>query len=99
MMDQGVTQEGVLRRGPQEDGITEVVEIVAERAQQHLDAARFRAKFLTKEQKVMLLPSVNCDHYLEALAKAECNLWDKSLHKRNAQLPLSLAWHKFRGTY
>ena len=73
------------------------------------------ARYLGPEQKLLLLPCVACDHYLDQLSKVECNLWDKSLHTRypsvanfsnclllsfrNSRLPLSLAWHKFRGTY
>jgi len=99
MMDLGVTQEGVLRRGPLEEGVRDVVEVIAERAQQHLESVRFRAKYLKPEHKMLLLPAVACDHYLAKLAKLECNVWDKDLHTRNSALPLSLAWHRIRGTY
>ena len=129
LAEMGASQEGVLRRGPLEEGLRDVVEVVASRAQQHLEAARMRSKFLEKEHKLLLLPCLACDHYLEALSKVDCNLWDKSLHTRsptsatlalhltnipliillvlflltatprNSQLPLSLAWHKFRATY
>jgi len=99
MMEQGVREEGVLRRGPLEDGIRDVVEVVASRAQHHLEAARFRSKFLAAEHKLLLLPCVAADHYLDQLSKVECNLWDKSLHTRNSKLPMALAWHKLKGTY
>jgi len=99
MIEQGVREEGILRRGPLEEGIRDVVEVVASRAQQHLEAARFRSKFLSRDHKLLLLPCVAADHYLDQLSKADCNLWDKSLHTRNSKLPLALAWHKFRGTY
>jgi len=99
MMEQGVREEGVLRRGPLEDGIRDVVEVVASRAQHHLEAARLRSKFLAAEHKLLLLPCVAADHYLDQLSKVECNLWDKSLHTRNSKLPMALAWHKLKRTY
>jgi len=99
LVEQGVREEGVLRRGPLEEGVRDVVEVVAGRAQGHLEAARLRGKFLGREQRAILLPAVAADHYLAALAGAGCNLWDKALHVRNSKLPLSLAWYKLKSTY
>ena len=79
--------------------ITEVIEIIAARAEEHLMNARFRAKHLTGEEAMVMLPCVSADHYLTRLSKAGCNVWDKSLHSRNSWLPGSLYWHKFKRTY
>ena len=44
LQQQGVSQEGLLRRGPLEEGVRDVVEILAERAQRHLEASRLRSR-------------------------------------------------------
>ena len=79
-------------RGQGEDeGVCRVVEMLASRAQQHLDSCRFRAKYLEPEQKLVLLPAVAADHYLAGLAKAGCNPWSGKLQVRNSRLAGSLA--------
>ena len=57
----------------------DVVEIIAGRAQQHLESCRFRMKYLETDQKLLLLPAVAVDSYLDKLSKAKCNVWDKSI--------------------
>ena len=51
---------------------------------------RFRLKYRNTEHKVLLLPAVVMDSYLERLSTAKCNVWAKELHSRNSQLPMTL---------
>ena len=102
LLERDVSTERVLRAGGGDhldQEIREVVELLAGRAEQHLQNCRFRAKYLTREEKLLLLPAVGTDHYLTSLSKVQCNPWHKSLHQRNSWLPLSLYWHKFRQSY
>ena len=99
LSEQGLTAEQLLRSGGEGEGVRRVVELLAARAQQHLDSCRFRAKYLSREQKLVLLPAVAADHYLAKLAKAECNPWDQEVMKRNSWLAASLSYHKYKQTY
>eukprot|EP00092_Neocalanus_flemingeri_P007218 GFUD01007797.1.p2 GENE.GFUD01007797.1~~GFUD01007797.1.p2 ORF type:complete len:311 (+),score=90.06 GFUD01007797.1:1561-2493(+) len=99
LLEQEVSSEKVIRGGGEEQAVRDVVEVIAGRAQQHLDSCRFRMKYMEKDHKLVLLPAVAVDAYLDRLSKAQCNLWDKSLHSRNSWLPMSLYWHKFKQTY
>jgi len=99
LLEQEVTSEKVIRGGEDEQAVMDVVEVIAGRAQQHLESCRFRTKYLEKDQKLLLLPAVLVDSYLDNLSKAKCNVWDSSLHSRNSWLPMSLYWHKFKRTY
>jgi len=99
LLEQGVSAERVIRGGEEEESINRVVEIIASRAQQHLESCRFRMKYLDTEHKLLLLPAVVMDSYLERLSKAKCNVWAKELHARNSQLPMTLYWHKIKKSY
>jgi len=79
--------------------ITDILELIASRAEQHLENCRFRSKYLSAEEKLLLLPAVAVDQYLTKLSKVKCNVWDKSLHTRNSWLPMSLYWNKLRKKY
>lgn len=99
LLEQEVSSEKVIRGGEEEEGVKDVVEIIAGRAQQHLESCRFRMKYLETDHKLLLLPAVAVDAYLDKLSKAKCNVWDKTLHSRNSLLPMSLYWNKFKKTY
>ena len=99
LLEQGVSAERVIRGGEEDESINRVVEIIASRAQQHLESCRFRMKYLNTEHKLLLLPAVVMDSYLERLSKAKCNVWAKELNSRNSQLPMTLYWHKIKKSY
>ncbi|TRY79334.1 hypothetical protein TCAL_06601 [Tigriopus californicus] len=98
MMNQGVSVESVVRKGDSE-GLRLVIEATAARAQEHLDNSRFRMKYLSKDEKCLLLPAVATDAYLAALHKAECNVFHDKLKVKNSWLPIQLYWHRFKGSY
>ena len=65
----------------------------------HLENSRFRAKYLSKDQKLVMLPAVLVDSYLDRLAKSSCDVFHEKLKQRDPKLPLVLYWKKFRQTY
>jgi len=99
LLEQDLSSEKVVRQGEEDQAVRDVVEIIASRAEQHLESCRFRMKYLEKDHKLLLLPAVAVDAYLDKLSKAKCNVWDKTLHSRNSQLPMALAWNKLKKTY
>ena len=101
LVEKSVSAEQVIRTTGDNisEDISEVIEIIAARAEQHLEACRLRRKYLSRDEKLLLLPAVAADQYLSKLSRVKCNVWDKSLHTRNSWLPLSLYWNKFRATY
>ena len=99
LLEQELSAEKVIRGGEEEQAVRDVVEIIAGRAQQHLESCRFRMKYLDSDHKLLLLPAVSVDAYLDKLSKVKCNVWDKTLHSRNSTLPMSLYWNKFKKTY
>lgn len=56
-------------------------------------------KDVPEEARVALIPSTAVFAYLKALQKADFNIFDGSLQKRNSWLPFTLWWAKFRKTY
>ena len=101
LAERGVSAEKVIRCSGDSvpADITVIIEMIAARAEQYLENCRFRKKYLSSSEKLLLLPAVSADQYLTKLSKTQCNVWDKSLHVRNSMLPMSLYWHKFRRTY
>lgn len=101
LSERGLSAEKIIRCDGEniQKEITEVIEIIAARAEEHLMNARFRAKHLKGDEALVMLPCVAADQYLTRLSKAGCNVWDKTLHSRNSWLPASLYWHKFKRSY
>ena len=102
MAEHGVSAETVLRggRGKQGgEGLKLVTEALAARAQDRLDNCRFRAKYLSRDQRLVMLPAVGVDAYLAGLHKAGCDVFDSRLQKGSSWLPAVMYYHKFRGTY
>jgi hypothetical protein len=57
---------------------------MAAKAEEHLENARFRRKFLTSEEKLLMLPAVAVDRFLTRLNKADCNVFHPDLTKRDS---------------
>ncbi len=100
MAAHGVSSEAVVRRTEDaQDGLCNVVESLAARAQEHLDSCRFRSKYLTDDTKLLMLPAVSVDAFLHGLHKAKCDPFDQSLFRRNSWLPVRLYVMKLRRTF
>jgi len=81
------------------EGLTTVVEVVAARAEEHLDNCRFRSKNLSKDERLIMLPAVAVDAYLTALHRSSCDVFAPAAQRINALLPASLYWHSWKRTY
>ena len=98
LMQHGVPAEAIVR-GSSEDKVRHLVEQLAARADDHLGNCRFRAKFLTREEKLLLLPAVAVDTYLAKLHKAGCNVFDPHIQKSDPLLAFKLFVKKLRRTF
>lgn len=95
-----ISSESVIRGSAADDEkFRHIVEVLAAKAEEHLENARFRQKFLSREEKLMMLPSVIVDSYLSRLEKAKCNVFDPALQKRDSWLPINLFVHKLKRSY
>merc|ERR1711874_562370 len=88
MMEHDISCEDVIR-DVRSDDMTAVFERVASRAQEYLD----------REERLIMLPAVATDWYLDRLSKVGCHVFDAGLQKRNSWLPMALYWHKIKQTY
>ncbi len=98
MMEHGVRAEEVVR-GKGGEGLRLVVEAVAARAQEHLDNCRFRRKYLTAGQRLLMLPAVAADGYLGQLHRGRCDVFDQSVQRKNSWLPMTLYYSKWKNSY
>lgn len=96
LMKHGVSQERFFRSKPDDKGVEEVVFEIATLAHQHLEKSLALLTQVPKQSKILFLPSVTSQRYLERLRRANFNLIDKSLGVRDNLLPLALYWNKFR---
>lgn len=96
MSEHKISAESVIRSRESPDI---VIEVIASRAQEHLENCRFRAKYLSRDQKLAMLPAVLVDSYLERLSRAKCNVFDDKLRQRDSMLPLTLYWKRFQRSY
>ncbi len=100
---QQASQEDLYRGRPSE-ALQEVVLEVATVARAHLQEARSLAPKLPKGASQVLLPAVGAGMYLQALEKADFNVFDQRLQTGGGALAplwytLLVKWHLMRGTY
>lgn len=81
------------------EDLQKVVETVAARADDHLNNCRFRSKYLSDTEKLVLLPAVSVDRYLATLHKVHCDVFNKKMQHRDSFLPVALLISKFKRTY
>lgn len=100
LMERDLSAEEIMRNPVDNEPLREVVEIIGSRAQEHLNNARFRMGYiLPTSDRLLLLPAVSADQYLDKLSKCDCNVFDAKLNRRNSMLPLLLYWNKCRNKY
>ena len=99
LADHKVSSESIIRNNFDKEKMQTLVESMAAVAEDHLSNARFRAKYLSKEEKLILLPAITIDRFMTRLSRAKCNIFDPSLTSRDSLLSVSLYWNKIRSTY
>eukprot|EP00088_Acartia_fossae_P033801 TRINITY_DN3465_c0_g1_i16.p1 TRINITY_DN3465_c0_g1~~TRINITY_DN3465_c0_g1_i16.p1 ORF type:complete len:309 (-),score=-0.34 TRINITY_DN3465_c0_g1_i16:40-966(-) len=99
LMERNLSSQNVIRDGHENEDLREVFEIIAHRAEEHLNSARLRKKYIKRDGAKVLLPALVADSYLDALSKVKCNVFDPKLTVRNSMLPLHLWIYRFRGKY
>lgn len=93
MLEHKVSTESVAR-GKKSPEFLRVVEAVAARADEHLVNCRFRAKYLSRDEKLLFLPAVSVDRYLSRLHRVECDVFHPDLHRKDSLLPLIMYFKK-----
>ncbi|XP_026324777.1 NADH dehydrogenase (ubiquinone) complex I, assembly factor 6 [Hyposmocoma kahamanoa] len=96
LMKNKVSQEAVLRSNDSEELKNAVFEI-ASRANSHLEKAR--SIQVPKLAKQIFLPATSVDVYLKKLQKSNFSVFDKSLQRANATLPLIMYYKRFVNKY
>ena len=74
-----ISLESIIR-GKDSDELRHVIETIAAVAEDHLQNCRFRKKYLSRDEKLLMLPAVAIDGYLSKLHQARCNVFDNKLH-------------------
>ena len=93
-----ISTENIIRRINDEE-LFHVIEVFAAKGEEHLENCKFRQKYLTNDEKKIMLPSVPIDNYFTKLSKVKCNIYDKTLQQKDAWLPFKLYVHKWKKTY
>lgn len=96
LMKHGISQERFIRSKPDDKGVEDVVFEIATLAHQHLEKSLALLSKVPKESKIIFLPVIASQRYLERLRRVNFNLTNKTLGKRDSLLPLSLYWNKFK---
>lgn len=94
-----VSSESIVRNTVDKEKMKELVETMASVADDHLANARFRSKYLSKKEKLILLPAVTADRFMTRLHRAKCDLFHTQLNERDHALPVSLFWNKLKSSY
>ncbi|XP_015190055.1 PREDICTED: NADH dehydrogenase (ubiquinone) complex I, assembly factor 6 isoform X2 [Polistes dominula] len=91
LMKHNVSSEAILRN-VKTTAVNDVIFEVASCAKQHLDEAILLNTF--KKSKVIFLPIVFLENYLEELRRTDFDVFHPQHAKRNGFLPLQLLWKK-----
>lgn len=94
-----VSSESIIRRSYDPERLQSLVESLASVAEESLNNARFRSKYLSSEEKCILLPAVTADRFLTRLSRAKCDIFHPQLHVRDSWLSVTLFWNKLRKSY
>jgi NADH dehydrogenase [ubiquinone] 1 alpha subcomplex assembly factor 6 len=87
-----VPDRKVLRAGVSSPALEELAFTLGSVANTHLENAQ-QVGGLTRDAKRQLLPAVGCRQYLEALQRANFNLYAPELQRVDGLLPFRLLWH------
>ncbi|XP_014210744.1 NADH dehydrogenase (ubiquinone) complex I, assembly factor 6 [Copidosoma floridanum] len=93
LMKHNVSSESIFQ-GKSTKELRDVVYDVSCRAKQHFDKALSMKKQIKKESRIIFLSSTIVGNYLEKLQRADFDIFDPKLSKRNNVLPLQLYWNK-----
>ena len=93
-----ISSESIIR-GLDDAELRHVIEVIAAAAEKHLENCRFRKKYLSLEEKLIMLTAVSSDSYLSKLAKVNCNVFDKLLQRKDPLLPFKIYVHKWKRSY
>ena len=94
-----VSTESIIRGSYDPEHMKSLTEHIAASADEHLTNCRFRSKYLSKEERQVLLPAVCADRYMTRLHRAQCDICNAQLQSRDAWLPALLYWNKIKSTY
>ena len=95
-----ISSESIIRgTAATDDKFKHIVQVLAGKAEASLENARFRQKFLTREEKLLMLPAVAVDRFLSRLNRSDCNVFHQNLLKRDSWLPVSFYLNKFKKTF
>ncbi|XP_076234315.1 NADH dehydrogenase (ubiquinone) complex I, assembly factor 6 homolog sicily [Calliopsis andreniformis] len=94
LMKYGVSTEAIFQNISSQD-LQNVIYDVASRGKLHLDKAISLKAKMKKEVNLIFLPIVCLENYLSELRKADFNIFDARLQKRNSLLPFRLLWRKW----
>ena len=98
LLEHKVTAEQVIRK-QNIDSLKLVIEAVAARAEEHLENCRFRAKYLTEDEKLLMLPTLCVDDFLARISKVQCDIFNPKLGIKNSLLPAILYFNKARSKF
>jgi len=93
LMKHNISSESIFQ-GKSSKELKDVIFDVSSRAKQHLDKALSMKNQIKKESRVIFLSSTIIESYLEKLRRADFDIFNSNLHKRNNLLPLQLYWNK-----
>ena len=99
LTDYQVSSESIIRNTFDKDQMKNLVESMASIADEHLSNARFRSKYLSKKENLVLLPAVTADRWFSRLHRTRCDLFHSQLNERDHTLPISLYWNKLKRSY
>ena len=93
-----ISSESIIR-GKDSPEFRNLIESFAAIAEDHLQNCRFRKKYLSPNEKLIMLPAVSVDSYLSKLHRAKCNVFDNVLQRRDSWLPFNMYLHKWKRSY
>ncbi|XP_018300375.1 NADH dehydrogenase (ubiquinone) complex I, assembly factor 6 [Mycetomoellerius zeteki] len=93
LLKHSISSESIFQ-GQSSAGFKDAVLEIASCAKQHLKLATSLRKTAGKNLKVIFLPTVCVENYLEELKKVDFDVFHPTLQRRNGILPLQLLWRK-----
>lgn len=99
LLAHGCSHEQIIRQRLDDVAVQNCIYDIASLANIHLEKSRKLSHNVPAEAKILFLPAIAIERYLERLRLANFNLRDVNVRRRDSLLPIYLYWNKIRKTY
>lgn len=99
LLEHGCSHEQIIRQRLNDVAVQNCIYDIASLANIHLEKSRKLSNKVPNEAKILFLPAIATERFLERLRSANFKFRDVAIRRSDSLLPIYLYWNKIRKTY